>query len=343
MLTPRVASCLGLLILSALLGAQTPPISYTITQNAPTPGSTNTIYRNGSKALTIFISPAQGATPASRTSTLYDLAAGVNYSWNPDDKNVPCSANHFSGDWGDPFGMIGDVTKEIANGDIKPAGSETISGVATQVYAGTSQGAAIKVWLDTKDSLVVRASFGPPGGPMQTMVDITKVSFATPAVSLFALPAVCAGVKPPPTAAELIADETGDDAANYVSAFTGPGSKDSCNVVLRVVKAKTMTPLMPIQVGLDTQYDQNDPNPPHYEFGVADSGTDDDVWRAPARDHERHSRRNGQPWQLVAALLQYGRQRNPSWPLRRNGALLPPMFRADDSPALHLQELRPSR
>ena len=273
MLTPRVASCLGLLILSALLGAQTPPISYTITQNAPTPGSTNTIYRNGSKALTIFISPAQGATPASRTSTLYDLAAGVNYSWNPDDKNVPCSANHFSGDWGDPFGMIGDVTKEIANGDIKPAGSETISGVATQVYAGTSQGAAIKVWLDTKDSLVVRASFGPPGGPMQTMVDITKVSFATPAVSLFALPAVCAGVKPPPTAAELIADETGDDAANYVSAFTGPGSKDSCNVVLRVVKAKTMTLLMPIQVGLDTQYDQNDPNPPHYEFGVADSGT----------------------------------------------------------------------
>jgi hypothetical protein len=262
-----------LLVLSPLLAAQTPPTSYTITQNSPTPGATSTIYRSGSKALIVFNSPAQGATPGSRTYSLYDLGAGVNHSWNPDDKNVPCSAGTFSGDWGDPFAMIADVNQEIAKGDIKPAGSETINGVATQVYAGTSQGAAIKVWLDTKEGLVIRASFGPPGGPMQNLVDVTKVSFAAPAASLFVLPAACAGVNPPPTPAQLIADETGDDAANYVSAFVGPGSKDTCDVVLRVVKAKTMTPLMPIQLGLDTQYDQNDPNPPHYEFGVADNGT----------------------------------------------------------------------
>jgi hypothetical protein len=271
-LTPRTAACFGLLALAALVQAQNAPTAYTISQNLGTPGMTSTIYRSGAKVLTETRMPAQGATPAMHSLSLYDLAKGVSYSWNPDDKNVPCNAGTFSGDWGDPFAQSADFEAAIAKGDLKPAGSETIDGMAANVYAGTTEGANLKAWLDTKDGLVLRVEMSGPGAAATRVIDLTNVSFTSPAATLFVLPAECAGVKPPPTPAELIADETGDSADNYVSAFTGPGSQGNCDVVLRVVKAKTMTPLMPLQVAIDTQYDQNDPNPPHYDFGVANSG-----------------------------------------------------------------------
>ena len=173
---------------------------------------------------------------------------------------------------GDPFASTADLSGEIAKGHIKLVGTETINGIATQVFAGASQGANMKAWIDMKDNLVIRAELSAAGTAPMTMVNITKVSFATPPASLFVLPASCASVKPPPTAAELIADETGDDAANYVNGIYGPGSTNSCSVVLRVVNAKTMTPITHIQVAIDTTYNQD--NPPHYESGVHDDGTE---------------------------------------------------------------------
>jgi hypothetical protein len=165
----------------------------------------------------VYNTPAQGGAPASRTFTLYDLATGANYTWNPDNSAVACSAGTFSGDWGDPFAGTAELQSGIAKGDLKPAGSETINGIATQVYAGSTQGANLKAWIDRKDGLVIRAQISTPGAAVMTLVDVTKVSFGTPAASVFALPAACAGQKPPPTANQLIADETGDDAANYVN------------------------------------------------------------------------------------------------------------------------------
>ena len=274
MSTPRALVCLCMLACAPLMHAQTPPTAYAITQADGSPGATTTIYRLGSKALMVVFLPAQGATPASTTNNLIDIAAGTNLSWNPNDSNVGCSAGTFSGDWGDPFAMTAELSADIAKGDLKPAGTETIDGIPTQVYTGSSQGTTLKAWLDQKDGLVLRAEMSAPNTPPTAIVNLTKVSFAAPPASLFAVPAICAGIKPPPTPAQLIADETGDDPSNYVSAFTGPGSQNSCNVVLRVVQAKTMAPLTNLQVAIDTQYDQNDPNPPHYTFGVADDGTE---------------------------------------------------------------------
>jgi hypothetical protein len=272
MATPRILACLGLLALSALLSAQTPPTAYTITQSGATPGSTSTIYRSGSKVLMEMSQPAQGGTPASRSFSLYDLQAKTTYTWDPDANPVSCSAGTFSGDWGDPFASTAELSSDIAKGDIKPAGAETINGIATQVFTGTTQGTNVKAWIDMKDSLVIRAELSAAGGASMTMVNITKVSFAAPSASLFVLPASCAGVKPPPTPADLIADETGDDPANYVNGMYGPGSTNSCSVVLRVVNAKTMTPITHIQVAIDTTYNQD--NPPHYESGVHNDGTE---------------------------------------------------------------------
>jgi hypothetical protein len=274
MSAPRVFACLGLLALAPLTGGQTPPTSYTITLKGNSPDAITNLYRNGAKVLAIINEPAQGSTPAMRIYSLYDLAAGINYTWSPGPSPIQCSSGSFSGDWSDPFAMTAELKKDIASGDLKPAGAENIDGIPTQIYAGSNAQATEKIWFDQKDGLVIRAQLAGSGTPQITLVDITKVSFAPPDPMLFVLPSACAGQKPPRTPAQLITDETGDDPANFVNGIDGPGSRNSCSVVLRVVQAKTMAPISNVQVAIDTQYDQNDPNPPHYHFGVADDGSE---------------------------------------------------------------------
>jgi hypothetical protein len=275
--SPRALAFLALLTLATLLPAQAPPTTYTIVGALPgVDQGTMTVYRNGSKAIIQNDHTAQpGGQPASRTITLYDLKAGASFSWDPDATPIACSAGNFSGDWGDPYAMTADLNKSIAKGDLKPAGTETLHGIPTQIYLGASGPTGIKAWLDKKDALVLRAQIGAPsGGPMQTLVDIQKVSLTAPPDSFFALPPTCAGAHPPPTAAELIALETGDSGDNFVNAIYGPGSKDSCSIVLRVVEAKTMAPFTrPWQAAIDTTYNQDSPTPPAYSFGVGNDGT----------------------------------------------------------------------
>lgn len=277
MSTPRLLVGFCLLASSALLSAQTtPPTAYTITEELPgaTPG-TMTVDRSGTLAVIDTNQPAQpDGTPAHRSVSLYDLKAGISHTWDATAAPASCSAATFTGDWGDPYESTTELSDGIAKGDLKPAGMETLHGIPTKVYAGTSQGMDIKAWIDEKDGLVIKAAVGAPGTPMTTMVDITKVSFATPPASVFVLPAACAGVKPPPTAAELMGDETGDDGANWVNGIYGPGSTNSCSILFRVVAAKTMAPInRKYQAAIDTTYDQNNPTPPHYVFGVGVDGT----------------------------------------------------------------------
>ncbi len=277
MLTPRILSCLGLLALASLLPAQAPrPTAFTITEAVAgaAPGSTMTVYRNGTKALTDMYHPAQPGGAASHTLTFYDLAAGTSHTWDPATTPPSCGVGTFTGDWGDPFEATGELSAAIAKGDLKPAGMETLHGIPTKLYAGTTQGMNLKAWLDEKDGLVIKMAFGAPGAAMGTMVDIAKVSLAPPPASLLTMPAYCASVKPPPTPAELMAAETGDSGANWVNAIYGPGSKNSCSIMVRVVAAKTMAPInRKFQAAIDTTYNQDAPTAPHYEFGVGRDGT----------------------------------------------------------------------
>ncbi|HUB50724.1 MAG TPA: hypothetical protein VL986_01070 [Terracidiphilus sp.] len=270
----KVTVCLALIAPAAVLCAQNPsPTTYTVIQAGGVPGAQITIYRNGSKALLVNFVPAQGGTPASKTYSLYDIAAGKNWSWNPDFKPVQCSAGTFSGDWGDPFFGSAEVLGDIAKGEFKPAGIATMNGFATEIYTGSQDGANYKVWYDRKDNLVVRLEAGMPNTPMTAMTNVTKLSLATPPASLLSLPPSCAGVKAPPTPAEIIADETGDDPANYETAYTGPYSENSCEVTLHIVDAKTMAPISQrVQVAIDTTYKQD--NPPHYTMGQHDDGSE---------------------------------------------------------------------
>lgn len=268
----RPFACAVLAAAISLVHAQsTSPTTYTITQ-ALASGGTSTLYRDGSKALQDVSHPAQGGTPASRSFTLYDLKAGTSVSWDPAANPPACGAGRFSGDWGDPFAMTAEVTDGIAKGELKPAGTETVAGIPAQIYTGTGDQASTKIWYDAKDKLALRIQAVMPDGKPLMMADIRKVSFAPPPASLFVAPAACAGAKPPQTPAEEIAEETGDDPANYAKG-NGPGTKNSCSVVLKVVQAKTLAPITQhMQVAVDTAiYSEN--NPPHHEYGVGQDGT----------------------------------------------------------------------
>jgi hypothetical protein len=274
--TLRFAVCLSLFALSPLVRAQSPSTAYTITEGLPgaAPG-TMTVYRSGTQAVIETIQPAQqDGTPAHRSVSLFDLKAGVSHTWDPAASPITCSVSTFTGDWGDPYESTTELDAGIAKGDLKPAGNETINGIATQVYTGTTQGANVKAWIDMKDKLVIRVDVSAAGTAPMTMVNVTKISFATPPASIFVQPAACAGLKPPPTPDELMAEETGDSGANWVNAIYGPGSNNSCSIVVHVVAAKTMAPInRKYQAAIDTTYDQNSPNPPHYVFGVGADGT----------------------------------------------------------------------
>lgn len=276
MTSPRILFCLCILVLAAIAHSQTtPPTAYTITESIAFPpvGSNMTVYRSGSKALMDVSRSAQSDAPASHNLTLFDLASGTSWSWDPAATPSTCNSGRFSGDWGDPFAMTDDLRKHIATGDFKPAGADTVAGIPVKVYSGVNGTTAVKAWFDEKDALVMRAMIGTPnGGALQPLIDIKKVSLAPPAPSLFVLPAFCTSVKPPPMPAELIAAETGDDGDNFIYANYGPGSKNSCSIVLRFVAAKTMAPIdRRFQVAIDTTY--NVDNPPQYNLSVGDDGT----------------------------------------------------------------------
>jgi hypothetical protein len=279
---PKAVTSLSLASLSLVFSASfaqapaAPPTSYTIIEAVAagtSPGTTMTTYRSGTKVMTVMKQPAQGDTAATRMVTLYDLKAGTTLSWNSLAQPPACSAGTFSGDWGDPFGMTAEITSGVAKGELKLTGTDTVAGIPADVYTGGNAQDTTKAWFDKAHGLVIKAVAKAPGAAPMTLVDIRRVSFDPPPATLFAAPAACAGMKPPPTAGDLIAAETGDDGANYVNGMYGPGSKNSCSVVLRVVNAKTMTPIEHVQVAIDTTYNQDNPTTPHYEFGVRGDGS----------------------------------------------------------------------
>ena len=278
MKSPRALAFLALLTLATLLPAQAPPTTYTIVGALPgVDQGTMTVYRNGSKAIIQNDHTAQpGGQPASRTITLYDLKAGASFSWDPDATPIACSAGNFSGDWGDPYAMTADLNKSIAKGDLKPAGTETLHGIPTQIYLGASGPTGIKAWLDKKDALVLRAQIGAPsGGPMQTLVDIQKVSLTAP--PRFVLRSASNLRRSSPASHRRRTHRRSKPATPATTSstpYTAPAPKTPAPSSSASSTAKTMAPITrPWQAAIDTTYNQDNPTPPAYSFGVGNDGT----------------------------------------------------------------------
>ena len=233
------------------------------------------IYRNGSKALLDSQMPASGGSKATHTRALYDLKTHQSLDMDLLDTSAQCGNSSFSGDWGDPFASSADMAGDLAKQNAKQVGTVTMLGFTAKILEVADPSGKIRAWIDTKTGLILKAQRIPASGAPQTIIEVKEVSFAPPPASIFAVPPRCAAAAKtplPPTEAERIAAETGDSAANFVNAIYGPGSKNSCSVLLRVVRAGTMTPIVNrLQVAIDTTY--NVDNPPHYVYGMGADGT----------------------------------------------------------------------
>ena len=234
------------------------------------------IYRSGSKGLVDSRSGPDWKGPKPmHTRALYDLNKQQSLSWDLADSSITCGNGTFSGSWGDPFEDSASLLADLNKQNPKQVGTETILGYPAKVLEASSPDGTMRAWVDVKTGLLLKAQATPASGAPRTIIEVTEVSFAPPPASLFSVPANCAAAAAAPripTEAERIAAETGDNAGNYVNAIYGPGSKNSCAVILRVVRAGSMTPITNrLQVAIDTTY--NVDNPPHYVSGMGVDGT----------------------------------------------------------------------
>jgi hypothetical protein len=244
------------------------PDTYSVTEvnSMFGPGSTLEISRDGNWAVVDRSYPREGSPNGSHTREIYNLQAGTTYSLDLNQTAAQCGAGHFSGDWGDPFAM----TAEVAKLNPKDAGTDTVNGIPAKVLQAVipGQSAPAKVWVEGKYGLVLKLEMDG-----KTVVEVKKVSFAKPPASVLALPAACRGVSAPPTEAEKIAAATGGNAADFADATMAPASpsRNSCTVLLRVVRAGTMAPVSSgFQVALDKTVDLD--HPAGYQMGVGSGG-----------------------------------------------------------------------
>ena len=261
----------------AFAPAQAPPTTYTVVQAIPgATAGTMTVYRSGAKAVIEYNHAAQAdGTPASRSLTLYDLAAGASYTWDPAAKPIACSAGTFTGDWGDPYAMTAQLSAGIAKGDLKPAGAATLHGIPTKVYAGTAQGMNIKAWLDEKDGLVLRAEFGRSRQPHADAWSTCKKSPSPRPLhrsSPCPQPAPASSRRPPPPISSPTKPAT--PATTSSTPCMAPAQRTPA---IWCSESSRPRPWLPItgrwQAAIDTTYNMDSPNPPSYEFGSATDGT----------------------------------------------------------------------
>jgi hypothetical protein len=220
------------------------PTQYTVTlvNSMFGPSVEETIFRDGSKAVIDTNMPGAAGSPAAHVRSLYDLDAHTNRSWNLTDSSGGCSSGTFSGDWGDPFSSLVDLSTA------KQTGTETLDGFSTKVYVASAGPATAKVWVDAKTGLGVKVQVT-QGAETRTFSEVKKLTVGAPAASVFALPANCAAASGPPPVSQRdkdIAAETGGQVGDFVDAVmtTAAGSQDSCAVAIRVMKAGTMTPIV---------------------------------------------------------------------------------------------------
>lgn len=257
------------------------PTAYTVTANNPTlgAGGVTKTYRLGSKVLV-----DQSGTPAEVSGsshtvgmrTLYDLDRKESLSWDPVNNSATCVKEVFSGDWGDPFAGAAGLMKRGA----RQIGSETVRGFPARILE-TPMGpkGATRAWVDTRTGLVVKEQNLRPGELPQTVMEVTDVSLSAPDASVFEVPASCgeaAGVTQSASAArqspkDQMSALIGVDTRNYVNGTVGPGSKNSCTMVFRVLRAGTMEPVaIPFQAAVDLKLATE--QSPHYTVGMNEDG-----------------------------------------------------------------------
>lgn len=218
------------------------PAAYTVTvENGMFgPPVEETVYRDGSRAVIDLSTPATADAKATHMRSLYDLTAHTDVSWDLVDSSGGCGRGNFSGDWGDPFTSLVDLSTA------KMTGTETVNGFAAKVYVANVDSATAKLWIDAKTGLAVKIDVT-QAGQTKTISEVKKFTVGAPA-AVFVLPAVCtvlAGPPPPTQQEKDIAAETKSKVGDFIDAVTtaDTGTATACSVQVRVMQAESMKPI----------------------------------------------------------------------------------------------------
>lgn len=190
----RIAAALGCCAGTAI-HAQSPvePTAYTVQVRYEITGAAvRTTYRLGTKVLVDQV-PSAGVPPsgeaAAPTRTLYFLDTGQSLSWEPGKPDAACTRGSFQGDaWLDPFSGAAD----LAMPGVTQIGSETVHGVAAAILVVRTK-PGMKLWVDPKTGLMLKAEFTPPSGTAMRYFEVTEVRLEAPPGGVFEVPARCGG------------------------------------------------------------------------------------------------------------------------------------------------------
>jgi hypothetical protein len=228
--------------LAFTVGAQQQPSTYTVTivnSMAGTPME-ETVYRDGARAVIDITTSASASAKATHVRSVYDLTAHTNVSFDKMDSSGGCGKGTFSGDWGDPFTPLTDLSKA------KVIGTEMMNGFTTKVYIVEEDGVTAKLWVDTKSGLPIKITVT-QGGKTSTLTEVKSFAASVPA-AVFGLPAICTAPAGPPPISDRekeIAADTSSQVGDFIDAVMtqDTGTASACAVTIRVMKAGTMTPI----------------------------------------------------------------------------------------------------
>ena len=280
--TLLVAACLAG-VTSGPVHAQysPPPQAYSLTEFTALFGipMTRQIVRDGSKILLETNTPPMRAgSKGTHVRTLWDLAKHVSFTWDLIETDRPCGPATFDGDgnWGDPFLTSAQMTGELLK-SAKKSGTESVAGIAADVYTANTPAARGRVWIEPKYGLVMRLEVAEGKGPVETKYEVKEIHFSRPAAAAFALPTVCAAAarKPlPKTESQIRSEVTGGHAADYLDNSGIPDAeamKSACSVIFRVVREGTLEPVRSgFQVAVAMGDVEN--HPPQWEIGMGTDG-----------------------------------------------------------------------
>ena len=211
------------------------PLTYSLTEDPGIPlagPQVVKIVRDGSKEVIEQIMPP---IPGQREKEyhgrlLYDFQAHRLYTQVLSDPGMPCGVQEFNDPAApgelDVISGAADIQKELTGkGQVKPVGTETVNGFATNVMEFTSPDASGKIWVAQKGGFPVKLVFIDKTGKATTFIEVKQLSFAKPPASTFAVPASCASAQlpPPPPPAAKPGPNVTTVTLQPTSNYTGPG------------------------------------------------------------------------------------------------------------------------
>ena len=184
------------------LRAQGPaPQAYSITEDPGFGSSVVKISRDGSKEVVDQILPVgPGRDKEFHSHLLYDFQAHKLYIRVVSDPSVPCGVQEYTDPGAppefDPISGSDALMKELAaSGQPKPAGTDTVNGIATKVLEVTSPQGKGRIWIAQNGGFPVKIVFIGTDGKAMTIIEVKQLSLAKPPASVFAVPAACAAVQ----------------------------------------------------------------------------------------------------------------------------------------------------